>query len=309
MMGRRRRNVMSVQDYRELAGMSKPNKAKSSRAGSVRSMRTEKTDKTDKSMKSMGREEVGLADLCDVINKDAECGLGDTILDNPIPTELQDKSVYKQVMDGYDQEERKIQEWEEKLKRRQVLIDRKKELAKKRRQVEAQAWAQKLQLQEEQLDDQEEYVRLTEREVRIRERQREMQKKASEMKAKELEEQLPEVQEDSESRTRNWVDLTRSVQDEVKVKSKSIRGGPSGAEGEMLNRGEMQAPLGEGRNTGQKVGNEVEHKIMELQTEIERLKSVDSRVATLLDKPQAIAQLKQLGMMPVNMMEEMLTFP
>ena len=118
-------------NYRELAGMSKSNKAKSSRAGSVKSVKTGKSEMSE------------ITDLEAVINKEMEKGLGDSAATEPLPGNIEDEDVYNRVMDSYEKEERQLAEADEKIKRRQVLLDKREAILERRRKLEVCAWAQK----------------------------------------------------------------------------------------------------------------------------------------------------------------------
>ena len=188
-MSDRPKRTGSEQDYRELAGMSKP--AGRGRARSVKSART------DKSKKTMGEE------LIDELgSRDEELGLGETVLDDPVPDNVEQEEVYDKIMAEYDEEERKLSELEVRVQCRQKVVEKRKLLQERRREVEAKAWQQKLELRERQLRDQEEFVRLKEKEDELKERQQHMEKKAAEFRARELEEKLPETVDYTDTHTR-----------------------------------------------------------------------------------------------------------
>ena len=138
--------------------MSCSHKTKSSKTGSVKSAKTVTSVMDENNMQGLEQ----------VINKEAEEGFGESVVDKPIPANIEEEEVYSKVLGDYEQEAVKLQEMETRLCRRQNVLDKQKELSQKRREMEAMAWVQKLQLEEQQLADQEEFMALKRQEEAVK---------------------------------------------------------------------------------------------------------------------------------------------
>ena len=73
--------------------MSKKSKGKS------KSVKSDKTTRTDQEL-----EELDMADLKDVILKEVEEGMGDSVVDTPLPANLENDSVFEETMKAHEEE-------------------------------------------------------------------------------------------------------------------------------------------------------------------------------------------------------------
>ena len=261
---RPRRDTVGKVDYAQLAGMSGKSKTKSVK--SVKSIRSEKSVK--KSDKGLNVQD----DLTTLINKDADEGFGKTILDQPLPGNLEeDDEAFKKVMDEYEKEQKQWEERQIKLDRRQQAIDARKRLAEMKRQTEAKAWSQKLQMEAMALKEQEEAIAVLEEEETLKQRRANLNRRVADMKAKELDDQIPT--EDNAKRTEEW--LEKNPVEKVTEENRELK--------------------------------EKDEKV-KLEKELKRLKALDPRGAPP-SSSEAFKQLKEMGLMPMNIQEEELSLP
>ena len=239
-----------------------------------------------------------------MIVKEAETGLGDTMVNEPLPSDVDKQEVYDDVMKQFEEEEKRLVDIEVKIRKRQVLLDKQKALAQRRRDMEAMAWSQKLQIEEQRVAEREEYIELLEKEEKLKECNRMMEQKAAALKAKELAEKLPEAVDDAHEKVMDWMGVT--VQDEeknaVSSRKMELMGSATGAKGGARPKDSSMA-----RNSN--TMTDAQKKIKELEAEIARLKQIDPRAAPPVDQAHAVRQLKSMGLMPQNMQEEIFTLP
>ena len=154
-------------DYASLAGMSTKSAKSKAKAKSSKSVKSEKTNKTEEEIED-------IQDLTEVIFKEAEEGLGDTVMDTPLPANFEDDKVFEDVMKKHAEEEEKLKEKHLQLQRRQKALDVRKELAENRRWLEALVWSQKLQVKEMDVQEKKLGLELIEKERRLEEEELEL---------------------------------------------------------------------------------------------------------------------------------------
>lgn len=107
-----------------------------------------------------------------------------------------------------------------------------------------------------------------------------MAQKAAEFSGKELAEKLPETVKDIDIRTKQWLGLAQTMEEEV-VGDKKVKPSRRGGSGPS----EMNTGVGD---------NPVNRRVKELETEIEKLKAADLRVAPLVNRAYAMRKLKDM---------------
>ena len=72
-------------------------------------------------------EDINVQGLEEVINKGAEEGFRESVVDKPIPVNIEEEEVYSKVLGEYEQEAAKLQEMETRLCRHQEVLDKQKD--------------------------------------------------------------------------------------------------------------------------------------------------------------------------------------
>ena len=270
----------------------------SSRKGGSKGRSSVKSVKSTMDQEQSGVEGIEFDNLKEVILKEAEEGLGDTIVDTPLPTNIDEDGVFEATIQAHEEERRKLRETQEKLNRRQQALDTRKQLADERWKLEVLAWKQKLQLQEMEIAERQMCLELMEIEQELQKRDREVARRTAILK---------ERRKDS--------DFTKLVPQtgDALFDTASAPGG-MGAEGNGGARPKKMKPKGKCdaniSDQADRMGTMTasQRKIHELEDEIKRLKAKDGRVAPKTSK-DTVKQLQDMGLMPMNIPMNSLSLP
>ena len=254
---------------------------------SKKSVKSKSSVKSGKSGKTEYEEEKGFKDLKDIICKEADLGASSSVLDGPLPGNLEDQDVFETTLKDHEEEAKALADVKEKLRRRQVILDKRKLLEAERQEVEAMRWSHKLQLEEMEVADQQAYLDLKDRERRVKEQAKSCSQRAAEMKARELDEHLPVVEHDKDGRVAKWVDRTAAME------TRSLPGGR--ADGVRMGTSNLAT-----QSWKMEVLTASQQKINQLEAEVARLLTVDPRGAPAVGRLGPIKQLKDMGLMPMN---------
>ena len=263
-------------DYQKLAGMSrKSHKSK----GSAKSV------KSDKTTELVDDQEGVFEDLKEAILKDAEEGLGASIVDTPVPTNIEEDVVFKTTMEAHDEEARRLEEKKMQLHRRQKALDVRKKLADTTHELEALAWQQKLQIKEMEIEDQETCLRLLEKEEHLKQKSVEINHRSAMLKQR----------EQTELKSRDW--HKGHVED----------GRSAAMELEHGVHGFRDAGLASADTAG---GSATDRRVLELEREIQRLKMKEPRAAPCIEQEggNTVHKLKELGLMPMHVQDDVFSY-
>ena len=276
-------------DYCKLAGMSHKSRTKSK--GSVRSERTAKSEKSEQAEV----EGMEFKNLKEVILKEAEEGMGDSITDQPVPADIENKEVFNATVQAHEEEHLQLEQKRLQLNRCQKALDIRKQLSNEKRELEALAWSQKLQLKEMEIEEKAVCLELMEKEEKLKTQDQEINRRARYFREREgalLEAGIKSATQGKQVDTTSNADQQRCGTTTSRPpvgRARSIEGvhvAPSDDAGEV----------------------DREKYIKNLEQELLRLRGVDARGAPV-SGPTAVKQLKDIGLMPVHVDDEMMSLP
>ena len=286
------RGVKDV-DYCRLAGMS-------TKAKSKKSSKSVKSDKS--TWDQLEVESKQFEDLKEVILKEAEEGLGDTITDTPLPPDIEKDDVFKATMEAHEKERKLLESKKLQLERRQQALDARKQLAEDRHELEACAWAQKLQLKEMEIKERVVYLDLLEKEENLKLKDQEVFRRMEELKHREMHSIGSHAMGSAagDGGASRPVDLASGRGDGLETRRENSTSARPGLDLLSDNLAAQQHRMG-GMSASQM-------KIQELQQEIARLKAHGERVAPKTTK-DTVKQLQEMGLMPMSIPAQTISLP